>query len=112
MTGEDVYQKKVCLKKLVQSKGLNVHHYLVILKDIAKDQCKILTKNNFIDDNRAEDKSNESDNTRKFVTKLRDKKINGKTTKSISVKTCINNFNLHSLIIKLVNVEKTLLKKI
>ena len=42
---------------------------------------------------------------------LKYRRNNEKTTKSISVKSHGNTINLHSLIIKLLNAEKTILKK-
>ena len=48
---------------------------------------------------------------RKSLTLLKKTKNNRKTTKRISVKSHGNNINLHPRIIKLLNAEKTMLKK-
>ena len=55
-------------------------------------------------------KSGESNITKEFETILKDKKNNRQTTKSRNVESHDNNVNLYSLIIKLLNTEKTVLK--
>lgn len=61
--------------------------------------------------NREEDKIGESNITKEFDTTKKNIKNNRKTTKWISVKSHGNNINLHPRIIKLLNAEKTMLKK-
>ena len=58
--------------------------------------------------NREENKRGESNITKQLDTILKDIKNNGKTIKSISRDSDIN---LHPLILKLRNAEKTMLKK-
>ena len=62
-------------------------------------------------DNRGENISGESNVTKQFDAILEDIKNNGKTAKSISVNNQGGNINLHTLIMKLLNAEETLLKK-
>ena len=54
--------------------------------------------------------SDESNITKDFDAILEDIKNNGRTAKSISLKSCGSNINLHPLIIKLPNTEKMVLK--
>ena len=54
--------------------------------------------------------SGESNIIKDFDATLKDIKKNGRTTKSISLKSCGSNINLHPLIIKLPNAEKVVLK--
>ena len=58
------------------------------------------------DDNRVDDTSDESNITKEFDAILKDMKNNGRTTKSMSVKSRGKNINLHLLIIKLPYAEK------
>ena len=59
-------------------------------------------------DNREKDNSGENKTIKKVDTIL---KTNGNTTKTINVKSHGNKINLHPLIIKLLNTEKTVLRK-
>ena len=58
-----------------------------------------------------EDKSYESSITKSFNAILNYIKYNRKTANKISVRSRGNNINLNPLIIKLLNAEKTVLKK-
>ena len=61
-------------------------------------------------DNREEDKSGDSYITEGFDRIIQDRKNNGRTTKSLSVGSRGRKTDLHSLIIKLLNAEKAILK--
>ena len=55
--------------------------------------------------------NSESNFTKEFDAILKNIKNNGKTAKSINVKNHGSSINLHPLVIKLINGEKTVLKK-
>ena len=55
--------------------------------------------------------NSESNFTKEFDAMLKNIKNNGKTAKSINVKNHGSSINLHPLVIKLINGEKTVLKK-
>ena len=72
----------------------------------------LLIKNEEDGENREEDKSGGSNIARElYANFLEDIRNNGKTIRLISVKSRLSNINLHPLIIKLLNAEKTMLKK-
>ena len=64
------------------------------------------------DDNRGQDICGEINISKEVDVILEDTENNGKTAKSISVKSCGRNINLHQLIIKLINAEEMVLKNI
>ena len=112
LTGEDVVLERFEYSQLGKT--------LKPQADIAKDQYKflenkttyVIDNNRQIGDNREGDKSGEITITKEFDATLKHIKNNGRATKSITVKSHDNNINLHSLIIKLLNREKTAIKKI
>ena len=88
---------------------------LKVPTDTAKDQYKFFKdwKNNVIDNREArksdEVKSDESKTVKKFDAIWKDN--TGRISKLINVKSFGSNINLHPLILKLLNAEKTVLKK-
>ena len=78
---------------------------LIITIDKMMSKQKITTKTED-DNNRVKDVSVECNVTKEFDTILKDIKNNGRTTKSISVKSCSNNINLQPVIYNHVDFMK------
>ena len=72
-----------------------------------KINISFLKKKSNVFDNKEEDMSDESDNTKNFEAIFKNIKVSKKSTESISVKSRGKNINLHPLIIKLLNAKKT-----
>ena len=125
LTGKDVLPEKDLLEKPATIK---IFEYLLIGKELkaqtgfAKDQYKFFKdqmnannnnteKNESDEDKSDEDKSDENKTLKKFNAILTDIENNGRATKPISVKTRGSNINLYPLIMRLLNVRKTVLKK-
>ena len=104
---------------MLQSKGVLSFRQVIKAQTVpAKYQYKLLRdqKNNIIDNNGEDGDNKKNIKVVKillliFDTILKDVKNNGKTTKSITFTSHGNNNNLHSLKIKLLNAEKTALRK-
>ena len=77
-----------------------------------KINISFLKKKSNVFDNKEEDISDVSDNTKNFEAIFKNIKVSKKSTESISVKSRGKNINQHPLIIKLLNAKKKCSKKI
>ena len=70
-----------------------------------------VNKNNTEEDESDEDQCDESKLAKKFNAILKDIKNDGRTSKSINIKSHGNSINLYPLVIKLLNAGKSVIKK-